>query len=176
MITKRQRQVLELLDRRVPIKVIASEIGVSQTRINQHIAALKARSGANDLSELIALYREGKFGPPSPHLRKDAWTKSQLSEPIGDAPSMSRAANGELALADVEALPLEAPWAGAREPNVVPGMLDGDRVVVRRLGVMLGMAVAIVSAIILTVAAATALGGMLDGMADIPVDQTQAAE
>ena len=39
-ITDRQLQVLELLDRRVPIKVIASELDISQTRVNQHIAAL----------------------------------------------------------------------------------------------------------------------------------------
>jgi hypothetical protein len=176
LITERQRQVLERLDRRLPIKMIANDLGVSQSRINQHISALKARSGANDLSELVAQYREGKFGPLSPLLRKDACTKSQLSEPVEDTPSVSRAANSELALADVEAFTLEAPWGRTRELKVVPGVLDGDRVVVRRLGVMLGMAVAIVSAILLTVAAATTLGRLLDGMADIPVDQTQAAD
>ena len=40
-LTDRQRAVMERIDRRVPIKVIAQELGVSETRINQHIRALK---------------------------------------------------------------------------------------------------------------------------------------
>lgn len=41
-LTDRQRAVMERIDRRVPIKDIALELGVSETRINQHIRALKA--------------------------------------------------------------------------------------------------------------------------------------
>jgi len=36
-LTERQAAVMERVDRRVPIKVIAQELGVSETRINQHI-------------------------------------------------------------------------------------------------------------------------------------------
>ena len=40
-LTDRQQAVMQRIDRRVPIKVIAPELGVSETRIWQHIRALK---------------------------------------------------------------------------------------------------------------------------------------
>ena len=60
-LTDRQRAVMERIDRRVPIKVIASELGVSETRINQHIRALKdfydaASLGARVLAQEHLLY------------------------------------------------------------------------------------------------------------------------
>jgi DNA-binding NarL/FixJ family response regulator len=39
-LTDRQQAVMQRIDRRVPIKVTALELGVSETRINQHIRAL----------------------------------------------------------------------------------------------------------------------------------------
>ncbi|MFN4131282.1 MAG: LuxR C-terminal-related transcriptional regulator, partial [Paracoccaceae bacterium] len=56
-LTKRQRAVMERIDNRIPIKIIALELGVSETRINQHIRALKDIYGAASLSELVAKYR-----------------------------------------------------------------------------------------------------------------------
>lgn len=52
-LTDRQRAVMERIDRRVPIKVIAQELGVSETRINQHIRALKDVYEAASLGELV---------------------------------------------------------------------------------------------------------------------------
>jgi DNA-binding CsgD family transcriptional regulator len=56
-LTDRQRAVLQRIDRRVPIKVIAQELGVSETRINQHIRALKNVYDAGSLGELVENYR-----------------------------------------------------------------------------------------------------------------------
>lgn len=68
-LTKRQLAVLERIDRRVPIKVIALELGVSEARINQHIGALKDHYQVDSLNELVECYRE-EFGitdaPPGP--------------------------------------------------------------------------------------------------------------
>ena len=52
-LTDRQRAVMERIDRRVPIKVIAQELGVSETRINQHIRALKDFYEAGSLGDLV---------------------------------------------------------------------------------------------------------------------------
>ena len=50
-LTERQAAVMERVDRRVPIKVIAQELGVSETRINQHIRALKDIYSADSLRD-----------------------------------------------------------------------------------------------------------------------------
>ena len=42
-LTKRERDVLDGIDRRLPLKLVAAEIGVSESRVNQHVRALKAR-------------------------------------------------------------------------------------------------------------------------------------
>ena len=52
-LTERQQAVMERIDRRMPIKVIAQELGVSETRINQHIRALKDIFEAESLGELV---------------------------------------------------------------------------------------------------------------------------
>jgi len=172
MLTERQREVLERLDRRVPIKVIASDLGVSSSRINQHIAALKQRTGARDLSELIALYREGKTGDDIPPLRKDAWAKNQLPDGHDAGPSELRATERELALSDVDTFPVEAPWERVSEPTAAPGKLDNGHVVLGRLAMMVGIALGIVGATLLIIAAATTLGRLLDDVAEIPVQET----
>lgn len=56
-LTQRQRFVMERIDRRVPIKVIAQDLGVSETRINQHIRVLKDIYEADNLGDLVEFYR-----------------------------------------------------------------------------------------------------------------------
>jgi DNA-binding CsgD family transcriptional regulator len=172
-LTKRQREVLERLDRRLPIKVIAAELGVSPSRVNQHIAALKRLTGANDLAELVAQYRAGKFPPDKPPCIKVTWTKSQLPE-RGDLPSTAgRTTDGEIVLADSEPIFIDAPWADFHKPSLVRRMLDGSHSVIRRLTMMLGLAAAIAAAILVTISAATELGRLIDGVAYVPVDSTE---
>jgi FixJ family two-component response regulator len=60
----REQAVMSRIDRRVPIKVIALELGVSETRINQHIRALKDIYEAGSLGELVENYRATL--PPAP--------------------------------------------------------------------------------------------------------------
>ncbi|MEL7198358.1 MAG: LuxR C-terminal-related transcriptional regulator [Pseudomonadota bacterium] len=56
-LTDRQLEVMVRIDRRVPIKVIAQDLGVSETRINQHIRALKNKFEAGSLGDLVECYR-----------------------------------------------------------------------------------------------------------------------
>src|SRR3546814_14162834 len=61
-LTERQRSVMKRIDRRVPIKLIAQELGVSETRINQHIRILKDIYQVASLNDLVEVYRQSK--PP----------------------------------------------------------------------------------------------------------------
>ena len=130
-LTERQRAVIERIDRRVPIKVIAQELSVSETRINQHIRALKDIFKAESLNELVEEYRATKPRPAIPDadpfgkgLSDSSYSKSQVpSGGISDK-TATRVDRGELVMRDATALIEQAPWlrpGELGEPKVVPG-------------------------------------------------------
>ena len=154
-LTDRQKDVLIRLDRRMPIKLIAAELDVSESRVNQHIRALKDAYKVGNLKDLCDSYRaevqeSGKTAPYS----KPASTISEVppGRPI-DEPE-DRVAPGEFVLADVAPLAIEAPWMVRNEPRAVPGVLDGDHAVLYRLAVIIGLALAFIVLVILVVTAA----------------------
>ena len=172
-LTDRQRDVLLLIDRRVPIKVIAGKLNVSEARINQHIRALKDKFEVESMGELVECFRatEGYAdkdagGGTAPY-RKPIYRNSQLpDEPIFPDQG-SRVDPGEIVLSDAHHVLIDAPWTEPREPVVVPPLLDGDNAVLARLGAMIGIAFGIVAAVILVVAATVTVSEVLDGKASI---------
>lgn len=56
-LTERQRSLLERIDCRVPITIIAQELGMSESQISQQIGALKDIYATDSLNELVELYR-----------------------------------------------------------------------------------------------------------------------
>jgi DNA-binding CsgD family transcriptional regulator len=195
-LTDRQRAVMERIDRRVPIKVIAQELGVSETRINQHIRALKDVYQAGSLGELVENYRatippetptEGAENLPEKDLgtaadealanplSEAAYTKYQVN-PATDFPDLGpRDDPGRLVLSDTLSLIEQAPWLKPGEPRVVPGVLDGDHAVLFRLGAIVGIASGILAAVVLTVTAAVTLSDATNGKAAVSVETTQVA-
>jgi DNA-binding CsgD family transcriptional regulator len=189
-LTDRQRAVMERIDRRVPIKVIAQELGVSETRINQHIRALKDVYAAASLGELVENYRatlppeppaepssngteSERQGPNAPPFSEPAYTKNQIN-PADDFGDLAlRNDPGRLVLSDAAPMIVQAPWLRPGEPRVVPGVLDGEHAVLLRLGAIVGIASGILAAVVLTVTAATALSDATQGKAAVSVDQTQ---
>lgn len=189
-LTDRQRAVIERIDRRVPIKVIAQELGVSDTRINQHIRALKDVYQAGSLGELVENYRatlppqaaaegsgkdlgtttdEASFQP----LSEGAYTKYQVNA-AADFPDLSGQDDpGRLVLSDALSLIEQAPWLRPGEPRVVPGVLDGDHAVLFRLGAIVGIASGILAAVVLTVTAAVSLSDAMNGKAAVSVETSQ---
>lgn len=157
-LTDKQRAVLDLLDRRVPIKVIAAELGVSESRVNQHIRALKNHFGVESLGDLIDCARKAQgqhaAGLQATPSRKPAYRNSQLPEPADSPQTEDRVAPGEFVLADVAPVAIEAPWHFQHEPRVVPGVLDGENAVLFRLAVITGLAVGIIAAVLLVMTAA----------------------
>ena len=183
-LTGRQRAVIERIDKRQPIKLIAAELGVSETRINQHIRALKDIYGATSLTDLVEAYRaenpEGEAGgddqavspawrAASPY-RNSACAFSQVETSSRDAPSGDWVDPGEIVLADAHHVLIDAPWHGIPEPVVVPAALDGKHAVLLRLAVMIGIAFGVIALVILVITASLSLSTMLDGKAEIRMD------
>lgn len=176
-LTDKQLAVLERLDQRVPIKVIASQLGVSESRINQHVRALKNHFEVESLGELVARARETNTVParsvnrePS---RKPAYRKSHLPDAPPVPQAGDRVAPGEFVLADVAPVAIEAPWSARHEPRVVPGVLDGENAVLFRLAVITGLAVGIIAVVLLVMTAALMVSEATEGRKVIgPADET----
>lgn len=170
-LTDRQRSVMERIDRRVPIKVIAAELGVSETRINQHIRALKDFYAAASLGELAENYR-ATLPPAAPEpadaplLSEAAYIKTQINDAASLPDPDQRDDPGRLVLSDAMPLSEQAPWLKPVEPRVVPGVLDGEHAVLFRLGAIVGIASGIFAAVILAVTAAVTLSAATDGKAN----------
>lgn len=187
-LTDRQRAVMERIDRRVPIKVIAQELGVSETRINQHIRALKMIYNAGSLGELVVNYRAtlaveetgatSQYDPgnvPDADLRnpfsQSAYTISQVNAEAESGEFEGRDDPGRLILSDAMPLFEQAPWLRSSEPRVVPGVLDGEHAVLLRLGVIVGIATGILASVILVITAAMTLSAATDGKANYSVQK-----
>lgn len=164
-LTERQLAVLERIDRRLPLKAIAAELGVSESRVNQHVRALKEHYGVHSLKGLVEAFREAGTAPCT----KPAWRNSQV--PLGAVRSehRSRVAPGEFVLADAAApLAIEAPWISRHEPRVVPGVLDGDHAVLIRLAVIIGLAFGMIAALVLVMTASLNLSEAIEDRAASP--------
>lgn len=175
-LTERQKDVLVRIDRRMPIKLIADEIGVSESRVNQHIRALKDVYGVSNLNDLCDSYRAEvqESDEPAPY-RKTASTNSEVPQHREIDEPEDRVAPGEFVLSDVAPLAIEAPWTVRHEPRVVPGVLDGDHAVLYRLAVIVGLALAFIVLVILVVTAALSVSEASGGKQYGPRDQqTQA--
>jgi transposase-like protein len=186
-LTDRQRAVMERIDRRVPIKVIASDLGVSETRINQHIRALKDFYHAASLGELVENYRatlapeaaeeaaardrgdvaDGALLKP---FSEPAYTNSQINPADDPAEQEGRDDPGRLVLSDAMPLIEQAPWLRSGEPRVVPGVLDGEHSVLVRLGAIVGIATGILASVVLAITAAMTLSAATEGKAYLSVE------
>ena len=187
-LTERQTAVMERIDRRVPIKVIAQELGVSETRINQHIRALKDLYEADSLNELVELYRLDKkaagvddqfekdeedegVAPSSNPLSESAYNISQLPETVFGFDRGDRDPAATVELNDVMPMIERAPWLKPGEPKVVPGLLDGEHAVTYRLVAIVGIAFGLLAAVVLAATAAIMISDALSERAVIPVDE-----
>ena len=187
-LTERQAAVMERVDRRVPIKVIAQELGVSETRINQHIRALKDIYGADNLRDLVDLYRlkggakvESDAGnnvevledveASSKPLSEDAYNIPQVPATVFGFDMGDRDNLAHVELNDASPLIERVPWLRPGEPKVVPGLLDGEHAVMFRLAAIVGIAFGLLAAAVLTATAAIMISEALSERAAVPVDE-----
>lgn len=172
-LSERERAVLDGIDRRLPLKLVAAELGVSESRVNQHVRALKERFEVNNLSDLVDAWRsEDLERAESSACRNSTWRNPQVTFPASVGESKDRVAPGEFVLSDAALYAIEAPWSMESEPRVVPGVLDGGNAVLLRLAVIVGIAFGLVAAIVLVVTASLSLSEALEGTAVVPADQS----
>lgn len=172
-LTDRQRAVLGAIDRRLPLKSVAAELGISESRVNQHVRGLKERYGVHSLPDLVDAWRaeEGRSPAGGEDLpcRNSAWRIPQVPGEATDSDNQPRVAPGDFVLSDAAALhAIEAPWLTMNEPRVVPGVLDGGNAVLLRLAVIAGLAFGIIAAIVLVMTASLSLSEALEGRAAAP--------
>ncbi|WP_120716334.1 LuxR C-terminal-related transcriptional regulator [Tsuneonella amylolytica] len=176
-LTDRQRAVLDGIDRRLPLKAVAAELGISESRVNQHVRTLKELYGVGSLPELVDAWRAGEgYSPPEPPplptagpSRNPAWRTPEVPEASDVGQNEGRVQPGQFVLSDASFFAIEAPWT-RDEPRVVPGALDGRNAIVLRLAVIIGLAFGILAAIVLVVTASLSLSEALKGKAAIPSD------
>ncbi|MFN3510790.1 MAG: LuxR C-terminal-related transcriptional regulator, partial [Tsuneonella troitsensis] len=98
-LTERERAVLDGIDRRLPLKLVAAELGVSESRVNQHVRALKERFQVNNLSDLVDAWRSEDIGiTENTDCRNPAWRNPQVPLAASDSETKSRVAPGEFVL------------------------------------------------------------------------------
>lgn len=181
LLTDRQRAVMLRIDRRVPIKVIASELGVSESRINQHIRALKDIYSAGSLSELVenyrAVHRDNRMELPQSRPRDPrSLVTPAPSQPVGPASSAAQPARtfplveawardetGSILLGDALPFVPSENQAEPEEPQLVPKLLEGEHAVPFRLLAILSIAACILATVILSINAAMVLSDVVDG-------------
>lgn len=179
-LTDRQRAVMERIDRRVPIKVIAQELGVSETRINQHIRALKDLYDAGNLGDLVENYRavhrdsrvellpSGSRDPlpfMAPVLSQPAAPVSsaaQAPRPFLLGEAWAREETGTILFGDARPFVPSDHQAEPDEPQLVPKLLDGEHAVPFRLLAILSISACILATVILSVNAAVVLSDVVE--------------
>ncbi|WP_233453887.1 LuxR C-terminal-related transcriptional regulator [Tsuneonella flava] len=186
-LTERQIAVLEGIDRRLPLKAVAAELGISESRVNQHVRALKEIYGVASLGELVEAWRgeasrtavsasnQTNSLSDEPY-RNSAWRNSQVPKSDDGLDQGSWVAPGEFVLSDAAPIAIEAPWKKHEEPQVVPGVLDGDNAVLIRLAVIIGIAFGIVAAVVLMVTATLSLSEALKGIVVTPSKVSASAD
>ncbi len=177
-LTERQLAVIERLDRRVPIKTIAAELGISATRVNQHVRVLKDLYGANSLADLVRKFRErsGRSrdrserakSPENRPLPNDAFLECEVQTRAVFNDESGRDDVAEFAFSDALNFAVDPPWVTETEPAIVPGMLDGRYFVTARLLAMVGGAVGMMSLLVLVLTSFLSLGELFEGRAYVP--------
>lgn len=170
-LTERQEAILHALIRRTPIKQIAFDQGIAPSTVNDHIKAIKRKYGCASTAELVAHFVAGIEGasPPVATPSNGGVTKSRMFESTPLREGLERGRTDALALSDSMTFSFEAPWAGVREPRVVPEELDGPGATVPRLIANAKTVALILATVVLAITALETVDGLvLKGAASAP--------
>lgn len=173
-LTERQEAIVHALVRRTPIKQIAFEQGIAPSTVNDHIKAIKRKYGFASTAELVGHFVGGIESappplPPIPHLdaplagtpSNGGVTKSRMGESPAFRKGFGQGHTDALALSDSLTFSFEAPWAGVREPRVVPEELDGPGATVPRLIAIAKTVALILATVVLSITALETVDGLV---------------
>lgn len=169
-LTERQQAVAEALARRCTIKEIAYDLQISESAVNKHIAALKARLGGRSLAEIVRAYTvlQGEHLPsgdgaseagcrkPAGRFSHLAQQGSQGAEPLANSTSL-------LHLSDITPIFEPGEWDSLKHPRVVPRWLDGERPVLRRLLAVMVLVVLMLASVVVAAAAMQTVSELVGG-------------
>lgn len=144
-LTERQEAILRALLLRTPIKQIAFDHAIAPSTVNDHIKAMKRKFGVQSTAQLVARFLQSRDSSWTPANGGETNCRMSGSQFVGEA--SLRGHTDALALSDSMAFSIEAPWAGGREPRVVPEELDGPGATVPRL-IAIAKAVALILAVV----------------------------
>lgn len=168
-LTQRQTAVLDLLAQGRTTKEIAGKLDLSESAVNRRIELLRNRFGGITRLELARRYRDrpADFAVRAEPEGGGVETGRQ-SLHLADLPgSGEKQAQDDLAAGlvfrDSLEMSIEAPWSGAKEPRVVPGVLDGRNAWLTRGAAIAIILLAIIASLVLGLAAAQAITDALGG-------------
>ncbi len=156
-LTERQRAIIAGLEQHKPLKDIAPLVGVSESYLNKQIVQLKSVLGARNRHEIIAKYHALSKAMEGRKTTRSFSTLSPDSPATAEEPANEA---GQLHFADA-GMSASRPWANVFEPRIVPRWLDGERFVLARIGVMLGLLLLMLALPVLGVAAIDSITDIL---------------
>lgn len=164
ILTPRQEQVLRGVAARKTLKEIAGDLGISESRVNDHVRKLKSLFAANSLSQLAQVQAD-RDGADAPY-RFSAPPNSRLVSGAGFADNLGQDEAGQyptLSLHDAGPIwSAPPPWAGLDQPRVVPGALDGTDFRWARAKAMVVMMLGFFVSVVVAVAAFQALAALYE--------------
>lgn len=160
-LTERQEAIAQGLIRRTPYKVIASDLGIAESTVTDHIKALRRKFEVQTTHDLVGLLIDAEFADwHTPQFGGEG--KKRVEDPavFGDLPEP----NGDYVLADAATSFYKNAGFWPDEPIVVPEELDGPNAIVPRLQAIGKTLVLILAAVVLTVAAINGINSLVLGM------------
>ena len=156
-VTKKQREVLDLLLEQRTTKEMAHFLGVSPSAIDQRIDALRRRAGDVTRAELTRLWRDHRSGTCD----RIPCENSQLPpHPAALHSTPQDAERGIFRFDDVAGFAPSAPW-NSHEPLVVPEALDGSDAASNRIWLGIKIAVGMLASVLIGLAVFSEVGRML---------------
>ncbi len=157
-LTERQQAIASSLIRRTPYKVIAADLGIAESTVNDHIRALRRKFDANSTRELVeALLDADLTKTLPPQFGGETKNRVERFQKVEDL----SARNDEYLLADSAGGFFESECVWPNEPLVVPEELDGPDAILHRLQAIGKTIALILATLVLAVAALNGINGLV---------------
>ena len=157
-----QIDVLEHLADGRTSKEIARLLVISKSAVDQRIDRLRTQFGGVTRSELARIWRQARDQQDLRPSDRITWDTAHLPFTADEPDSGPRdGVPGRFLFNDSAGFSLEPAGSGRPEHRIVPGWLDGSHAGLIRLGIIVGLLLAIIATLVLGLAAAQALTDML---------------